>query len=45
MGLIGTSPRLRSLALRALLDRQLAPGVLCRVPFEDHSLYVVPRDD
>jgi FkbM family methyltransferase len=45
VGLIGTSPRLRGLALRALLDRQLAPGVLCRVPFDDHTLYVDPRDD
>lgn len=45
MGLVGTSPRLRGLALRTLLDRQLAPGVLCRVPFDDHTLYVDPRDD
>jgi len=45
MGLIGTSPRLSGLALRALLERQLAPGVLCRVPFGDHTLYCDPRDD
>lgn len=45
MGLIGSGPRLRGLALRTLLDRQLAPGVLCRVPFDDHTLYVDPRDD
>ncbi len=45
IGLIGSSPRLSGLALRALLDRQLAPDVLCRVPFDDHVLYVDPRDD
>lgn len=45
MAVVGATPRLRGLALRALLDRQLAPGVLCRVPFEDHTLYVDPRDD
>lgn len=44
-GLIGASPRLRGLALRALLDRHLAPGTLCLVPFGDHALYVDPRDD
>ncbi len=45
MGLIGASPRLRGLALRALLDQHLAAGVLCLVPFDDHELYVDPRDD
>lgn len=44
-GLIGASPRLRGLALRALLDRHLVPGALCLVPFGDHALYVDPRDD
>ncbi|PZN14008.1 MAG: hypothetical protein DIU63_13140 [Proteobacteria bacterium] len=44
-GLIGAKPRLRGLALRALLDRHLAPGTLCLVPFGDHALYVNPRDD
>ena len=44
-GLIGASPRLRGLALRALLDEHLAPGSLCLVPFGDHALYVDPRDD
>lgn len=45
MTLLAQSRRTRGLALRTLLDRQLAPGVLCRVPFEDHTLYVDPRDD
>ncbi len=45
VGLIGRHPRLGGVALRTLLDRRLAPGVLCRVPFEDHALYVDPRDD
>lgn len=44
-GLIGASPRLRGLALRALLDQHLAPGALCLIPFGDHALYVDPRDD
>lgn len=44
-GLIGASPRLRGLALRALLEQHLAPGTLCLVPFGDHALYVNPRDD
>lgn len=44
-GLIGANPRLRGLALRALLDQHLAPGTLCLVPFGDHALYVNPRDD
>ncbi len=44
-GLIGSSPRLRGLALRALLDQHLAPGALCLIPFGDHALYVDPRDD
>ncbi len=44
-GLIAATPRLRGLALRALLDRHLAPGTLCLVPFGDHALYVDPRDD
>lgn len=45
MGLLGANPRLRRIALRTLLDSQLAPNVLCWVPFEDHTLYVDPRDD
>lgn len=44
-GLLASTPRLRGLALRALLDRHLAPGTLCLVPFGDHALYIDPRDD
>ena len=44
-GVLGSSPRLRGLALRSLLDAHMAPDVLCRVPFGDHTLYVDPRDD
>jgi FkbM family methyltransferase len=42
---VASNPRLGGLALRVLVDRQLAPGVLCRVPFGDHTFYVDPRDD
>ena len=43
--LVGQHPRIRSQVLRGLLDRHLAPDVLCLVPFSDHALYVDPRDD
>lgn len=42
---IGSDTRLHNRVLRGLLDRHLAPGVLCLVPFADHTLYVDPRDD
>ncbi len=45
MALASTHSRLRNRVLRTLLDRHLAPDVLCLVPFGDHALYVDPRDD
>ncbi|MCL4768440.1 MAG: FkbM family methyltransferase [Hyphomicrobiaceae bacterium] len=45
VALIGVSRRGRNEALRGLLDRHLARGTLCLVPFDDHALYVDPRDD
>jgi FkbM family methyltransferase len=45
VALLGSNNRLRAQVLRGLLERHLAPGVLCLVPFDDHALYVDPRDD
>ncbi len=45
VALASTNTRLRNRVMRTLLDRHLAPGVLCLVPFGDHALYVDPRDD
>ena len=45
VALLGSNTRLRNRVLRGLLDSHLAPGVLCLVPFDDHALYVDPRDD
>jgi FkbM family methyltransferase len=43
--LIGRHPHIGNRVLRGLLDRHLAPNVLCLVSFSDHALYVDPRDD
>lgn len=45
MSVVGSSTRARGLALGALIERHMAPGVLCIVPFPDHILLVDPRDD
>lgn len=45
VSLLAANKRLRERVLRGLLHAHLAPGVLCRVPFGDHALYVDPRDD
>ena len=37
--------RLRRLAINYLFTRYLAPGTLCCIPFQDHTIFVDPRDD
>ena len=45
IALAARNVRLRRQALQYLFTRYVAPGTLCCVPFEDHSVYVDPRDD
>jgi FkbM family methyltransferase len=42
---VASRPRLRRIALRRLFAAHLKEGVLCYVPFADHTILVDPRDD
>jgi FkbM family methyltransferase len=42
---VASHPRLRRIALRRLFAAHVKEGVLCYVPFADHTIFVDPRDD
>jgi FkbM family methyltransferase len=42
---LARDPRLRRLVMNEIFTHHAAPGVLLRVPFPDHALFVDPRDD
>jgi FkbM family methyltransferase len=42
---LASQPRLRRIALRRLFSAHLKEGMLCYVPFADHTILVDPRDD
>ena len=43
--ILARDPRFRRTALTYLFSRHLDGDILCLVPFEDHQLFVNPRDD
>ncbi|MFT5509213.1 MAG: FkbM family methyltransferase [Hyphomicrobiaceae bacterium] len=38
-------PRIRRMALNRIFSDHAADGILCLVPFDDHQVFVDPRDD
>lgn len=38
-------PRFRRMALNRIFSEHAAEGILCLVPFDDHQVFVDPRDD